>query len=218
MQYVSHRVVSLEEINSPLFEISSKPSVVITFDDAYENLLDNALTVLEEFQVKCSLYVVTGYVGERPGWLKGSGHIDEHYALMGREQICNIAKNPLVSIGSHTHTHPKLPLLSLSEIRAELVTSKNTLEKLLGCEIHDLAFPHGAYNRTVCNEGKSSGYTRMLTLDEQMVRVGGDRGLIGRFSMDSGVSRLEFKLTVDGAYFWLFYFRRTVRFVKRYWS
>lgn len=48
-----------------------------------------------------------------------------------------------MSIGSHSHSHPNLAKLSEGEQRAELVHSRQTLERELGREVVTLAYPYG---------------------------------------------------------------------------
>lgn len=211
MKAVSQRVVQLEELGDCSPRGFAKPSVVITFDDAFENLLTNAMQALEQLRIPASVYVVTDCVGEMPGWLQGSGHRDENEYLMSEKQLRVLAANPMVSIGSHSHTHPRLACLDRDGIQDELTLSRNALEKMTGQGVKVLAYPHGSYNGMVSGVAQMCGFSQRLTLDERMVHVGCADGEIGRFSMEPDAWMIEFRLTTDGAYFWLYYFRRMIR-------
>jgi len=214
IQSVVHRVVAMDSKNSSNHRQFSQPAVVITFDDAFENLLSNALPAINELSIPVSIYVVTGYMGDNPGWLEGSNHCDKNKKLMNSNQIKALAVNPLVSLGTHTHTHPKLTSLDEKSMERELRQSKNILEGLIGKKVMSLAFPHGDFNTEVLELARASGLTQFLTLEEQMVSANQPQGKIGRFSMEPNVWPIEFRLTVDGAYSWLFYFRRIIRSLR----
>lgn len=51
-----------------------------------------------------------------------------------------------MSIGSHSHSHPNLARLSEAEQRAELVRSRQILERELGRDVATLAYPYGVAN------------------------------------------------------------------------
>jgi peptidoglycan/xylan/chitin deacetylase (PgdA/CDA1 family) len=214
MAMVSHRTVGLEGLGSPPRRLFSSPSVIVTFDDAFENLLYNALPVLEEFNLPASVYVVTGYMGRHPEWLRGSEHPDENKRLMDQEQVKHLASHRLLQIGSHTHTHQQLSNMSEDGTRRELLDSKSILEGIVGCDVDVLAYPHGSHNKSTSRIAKQCGFSKVLTLDERLMEMGEVNTEIGRFSMEPNVWSIEFRLTIDGAYFWLYYFRRMVRWFR----
>jgi len=212
---IADRMVVLDTAGSDDQTRFSCPDVVLTFDDAFENLLNNVIPVIDELRIPVSIYVVTGCMGNKPAWLKGSGHHDEHELLMDGEQIKRLADNPLITIGTHTHSHPRLTDLGSHEVEAELSDSRKILEALIGREVRAVAFPHGSYNKEVSAIAKACGLTRLLTLKEKMVDAGQSSGEMGRFVMEPDVWPIEFRLTVDGAYAWLYYFRRFIRWIKK---
>lgn len=214
MLSVANRVVALDAPWPDNQVRSLPPAVVVTFDDAFENLLTNAMPIINDQHIPVSIYVVTGYMGDRPGWLKESRHDDEHRRLMSREQIVALADNALVSFGIHTHTHPNLTNLDRNSVKHELCKSRYLLESLVGQAVYSLAFPHGAFDAEVTEVAASCGLTKLLTLEEQMLHAKQHHGEMGRFSMEPGIWPIEFRLTVDGAYSWLYYFRRTIRYLR----
>ena len=63
--------------------------------------------------------------------------------MLTREDICALDASPLITIGSHTHTHANCRILSDSALREELICGKETLEDWLGHEVSHFAFPYG---------------------------------------------------------------------------
>lgn len=76
-----------------------------------------------------------------------------------------MATNPLITIASHSITHPKdLTKLSDREIQQEILKSKQILEKKLGIKIHYFTYPEGKYDERVSAWVKAAGYEAALTM------------------------------------------------------
>ncbi len=65
--------------------------------------------------------------------------------LMTWDQIRELKKNGM-SIGSHSHNHIILSKENIFDLRTELKTSKEILEKELQCEVNSIAYPVGGYS------------------------------------------------------------------------
>jgi len=63
--------------------------------------------------------------------------------LMGWDEIRELNKDPLVTIGAHTKGHYALSKLTLSEARMEVEQSINRLEKELGERPQHFSYPYG---------------------------------------------------------------------------
>ena len=68
-----------------------------------------------------------------------------------------------ISIGSHTCSHRLLTRLERSELNAELIRSRSTLEEKLGRPVIALAYPGGAVNDTVAEAAHAAGYRYAFT-------------------------------------------------------
>ena len=62
-----------------------------------------------------------------------------------------------IEISSHSVTHPDLTTVSESQLRQEVVLSKEVLEKL-GLDVKTFIYPYGAYNDRVVQAVKDAGY------------------------------------------------------------
>jgi peptidoglycan/xylan/chitin deacetylase (PgdA/CDA1 family) len=186
------------------------PSVEITFDDAFANLLVNALPLLERYQIPTTIFAVSGNLGEKPHWNMPTGHPDIDECTMTVEHLMALRNKPMVHVGSHTATHPDLSAIPLAQAQAELENAKQTLETLLECPINDLAVPHGAYNDAVLAMAIEVGYTRIYTLDPKLNGIVHDGAVIGRFLMSPDAWDIELMLTCAGAYAWLAPWRRLI--------
>ncbi len=70
-----------------------------------------------------------------------------------------------VEIASHTVSHPHLPALSDTELRAELTQSKQRMEDELGRQCRFVAYPYGHDDVRVHKAAKAAGYVGAFSLD-----------------------------------------------------
>ncbi len=190
-----------------------KPHVCITFDDAFENLLENALPILDSLGIPATVFAVPGNLGRTPQWRISPSHPEHGERIMTAEHLRGISAGN-ITIGSHTLTHPALTELSAEQIRWELAESKRNLEEMLGRPVVDLALPHGACSDVVLDIARETGYRRAYTL-EPRAWTQSDGIAVPRFSMSPDAWGIEFYLTCAGAYAWLGPWRRFVRAIRR---
>lgn len=62
------------------------------------------------------------------------------------EQIAELSKDPLCTIGSHTMTHCRLTITDIVSLQYELGESKNILEQHIGKPVEHLSYPYGWKN------------------------------------------------------------------------
>jgi len=215
MQYIKKRAVSLERIKDAS---DSDTLVVVTFDDAFECLLDNVVPVVRDLQVPIAIFAVSGSLGKTPAWLSGSGHPDANLPTMSAEQLRKLAEEPGCIIGSHSASHRRLGDLPAAEVDLELATSKASLENVLGVQCQYLALPHGSYRPDVIKLAIRHDYRRVLTLDEIALPSRWPIGTIGRFSVSPDMWMIEYVLTVHGAYAWLYAWRGWIRRVRLFFA
>lgn len=60
------------------------------------------------------------------------------------DELRQLDSSPLVTIGAHTLTHPRLSWLDNESINRELSGSRERLEHELGHPVHHVAYPHGS--------------------------------------------------------------------------
>ena len=99
-----------------------------------------------------------------------------------RESFCDVEpQNPMMNwddvaelhsagfiIGSHTRTHPVLPVLhDPSELEAELALSGARIKHMLGEFPVSIAYPFGAYDQRVTEAARRAGYRCGLTSNQQ---------------------------------------------------
>lgn len=125
--------------------LPEKP-VVITFDDGYLDIYENAFPILEEYGFTAVVYIITGTVGT-----------DLSYGYMQAEELKELVKAGW-EIGSHSVSHTNLAESRLG-IRAELRDSKQTLEDLLEIKILSFSYPYAITNDWIKKRVEEYGYT-----------------------------------------------------------
>ena len=124
--------------------------VLITFDDGYVDNYTTAYPILKKYNLKATIFVVTGFLGKRKGYLTW-------------DQLREMEKNG-ITVESHTVTHAPLPQLPDERIREELVESKRQAEKELGHPIEFIAYPTGVHDLHIAEIAKEAGYKGGFTV------------------------------------------------------
>ncbi len=106
--------MALDDAVAALQAGDARPSVVLTFDDGFADVYDNAWPLLRERRLPFTLYLSTAYVGGTMHW-EGSTARAAGPALTW-PQLAELVASGLCTIGNHTHTHARPELLSAEEL------------------------------------------------------------------------------------------------------
>jgi peptidoglycan/xylan/chitin deacetylase (PgdA/CDA1 family) len=186
-------------------DASNVPSnaVAITFDDAFQNILDRALPVLKQHGMPSTIFVPTGYLGTAPGWINPRRNSQRASGRVASSQELKSLNPGLVKIGSHTVSHARLAALSGDTLREELRESKRTLESIAGCRIGLLSLPYGSWNSKVMEMAGAEGYDHVFA-NVPIVREGSRATrFVGRIDVSPRDWPWEFRLKLRGAYQWM---------------
>lgn len=105
--------------------------VILTFDDGHEDNYSELFPLLKKYNVKATFFVVTDYMN----------YVTD--VCMSREQVAELAQSGLVSIQSHTVTHPRLDMSTAESQEEEMRQSKLDLTRVTGKEPFVLSYPYG---------------------------------------------------------------------------
>jgi len=136
-----HRVVRLDET---LGADSRVRGVAITFDDGFRDNLTVALPLLEKFRLPITLFVAAGLVGQAN--------------YLSADELREIARHPLVTIGAHGLWHRHFTRLSKDEARLELRESRSLLKEITGRKIDLMAWPYGECDAGLERLSEECGY------------------------------------------------------------
>ena len=108
--------------------------VSLSFDDGHREVYETAIPILNNYGLKSTQYIVTGYFGF-PGYVTPAQVLEVENA--GHE------------IGAHTRTHRDLTTLSTSTAASEIFGSRNDLLGIGVKSVTTFAYPFGSYNNTI---------------------------------------------------------------------
>ena len=142
----------------------SRSRVVVTFDDGYRTVWEQAAPVLRRLGVAATVFVTTEFVGRTVG--VGGGRLLDSTALSWND--LRALADEGWEIGSHTVTHPRLTALGPEEVRIEVRESKARIEAELGRPCSSFAYPWGLVDEDVEQEVRDAGYEVAFTVPRRM--------------------------------------------------
>ncbi len=118
----------------PIYSVDTEEKMVaMTFDTAWgADKTEDILKILKQYDVNATFFMVGFWVEKYPDLVK---KIDEQG----------------IEIGTHSNTHPDFANLSESQMKLELATSIDSIQKVTGKEVSLFRAPYGSYNNTMLN-------------------------------------------------------------------
>lgn len=159
---LGYQVISLDEAAAGLRGDTPLPPrpLVLTFDDAYVDFLENAAPVLKAHGYPATVYAVSGLIGKTSSWVAPEGL--EPASLMNAAQL-RVVQDLGFTIGSHTVTHPRLAQSDDTRILAEARDSKAALEDMLGKRVDHFCYPYGSHDIRAVEAAAAAGYVTGTT-------------------------------------------------------
>jgi peptidoglycan/xylan/chitin deacetylase (PgdA/CDA1 family) len=176
----------------------------ITFDDGLECIIENALPELRKRNIPSTLFIVTDVLGQYPKWEYFGGDDPTRQKAMSKEQLIALPSD-LVTVGSHSMTHPLLPSISEDKLRAEVAGSRAKLEEFVKREVKLLSFPYGAFDERVTAQCRQASYSRVFSALPVLAFSEPGEFVTGRVGVTPRDWAIEFRLKLAGAYRWLPY-------------
>ena len=142
-EYVKDK--KLIAVNTALKSISkNNGAYVLTVDDALDDLYTEIYPICRENNIPLTAFISVDL-------LDNEGYITT-------EQLIEMSRDPLVTIGSHGCTHVKLNECDDAQARYEICESKKKLEDIIGKQIFAYAYSNGVASKRDIKLVKKSGY------------------------------------------------------------
>ncbi len=131
-----YNVVPLNDIVQALKNKQTLPprTIAITIDDAYLSIIEQAWP-----RLKAANFPFTLFISTEPVDRKFSGY-------MTWQQVRDLAKDPLVTIGHHGHTHDHLLYMSKDKATEDIQKASKLYEQELGQIPRIFAYPFGEFS------------------------------------------------------------------------
>ena len=127
---------------------------IITFDDGYEDVYDNALPIMKKFGYHGICYFVTGLIGGHNIWDKNLQDYNE-LKLMNIEKIRSWL-NKGMDIGAHSSTHINLTNLDFLKKKIEIETPKKYFKDMFSLDLDSFSYPFGKFDDECINLVRSN--------------------------------------------------------------
>ena len=173
LDFLVERGYEAATFTEAVMEPPRRKTVVITFDDGFRSVVDEAFPLLRERGLVATLFVPTQLVDDRrpaswegvTQWL-GTPH-ERKMLPVSHAELLELAGAGW-EIGSHTCTHPHLTQLADSELAWELTESRRRCGELLGRSCESLAYPYGDVDERVVRAAAEAGYRAACTLPARL--------------------------------------------------
>lgn len=171
----------INQVEKPIF---------LTFDDGYKDNL-NVMEVFqkiknEKFQPRGTFFVISDFIG----WSN----------RLSASELREISRSGLISVQSHTATHPSLT--SIDQFEYELRSPIDTIQKMTNRPVIAIAYPYGSFNSRVVEETKKYYKFGITTTPELYSEKGlkDELYLLPRIYIKYSTTIDEFERIVEGKY------------------
>lgn len=133
-----HDVVSLDAALDRLDAGDVSPSVVLTFDDGFADVYENAWPLLRDHRMPFTIYVATDYMGTAMKW-EGATATGPAGQGLAWGQLEEMVASGLCTLGNHTHRHARPEQLTEDEL--DICTE--SVQERLGVTPQHFTYPWG---------------------------------------------------------------------------
>lgn len=189
-------------------------TVVVTFDDIFDNVFQNAWPLLQELNIPATCFISTAFIDAQQPFLFDPWAQEykeqipvESWKPVTTEHLQSMVDSGLVELGAHTHTHQDFRQ-SPEEFVADLKTGIQELETRFGVSELTFSFPYGSPRMGFCNSAlmkavKNAGLRCGLSTESRTNRISTSPFGWGRFHVFEEDTPLSLAGKLDGYYEWL---------------
>ncbi len=211
---LGYRFVSLHELCQ--FAHSGdipRKTLVVTFDDIFQNVYQNAWPILAQLGIPATVFVATEFLDSGapfPFDKWGCENIERLaplcYLPVTSDQCREMQATGLIEIGAHTHSHQQFAN-RLDAFAEDLTQCMDLLRSRFELESIPFAFPFGrrsmgAVSDAMIDVVRSCGAYCALTTDCEAIEPGGTPYTWGRFNVYQWDTAQTIKAKVGGWYSW----------------
>ncbi|MCY7351548.1 MAG: polysaccharide deacetylase family protein [Cytophagaceae bacterium] len=199
LQYLhtnGYRTMLFSDLKEGPFFDETHRSVILTFDDGYEDNYHLLFPLLKKYGAKAVIYLVSGRQSNE--WDVPEG--EKALPLMHEAQWQEMLASGLVEFGAHTMTHPDLSAITPEQANEEIRQSKAQLEQALGVPVRTFAYPYGRLSARVKELTRQAGFTYGIATDSGPLAVHEDPFEVRRIVVFPDTTPRRFARKVTGHY------------------
>jgi peptidoglycan/xylan/chitin deacetylase (PgdA/CDA1 family) len=184
---VSDHVASLATSRGP-----APGTVLVTFDDGLACFGREAWPIMRERDITCTLYVVSGQVGQDAAWLGADAP-----PMLTWDDIRRLDAEGC-EIGAHSVSHPQLDVVPRDVLPHEVRSSRTAIALQLDHPVRSFAYPHGFHDRKVVEEVRRAGYSSACAVRNLFSSARDDPFALARITVDSSWTAEDLARVLDG--------------------
>jgi peptidoglycan/xylan/chitin deacetylase (PgdA/CDA1 family) len=186
-----YKVISLDELVEGIKHGRrfAARTVVLTFDDGFEDNYLNAYPVLAKYKIPATIFIITGYIDVKDGYLNW-------------DQIRLMMDNG-IDFGGHTENNVYLPSIKdTGRLWEEVVRPKETIMLETGKDPRFFCYPTGGFDEKIKNAVKKAGYKGACTTNRGNDKLNRDVYELNRIKVtNSDMNKpLHFRAKLSGYY------------------
>lgn len=174
-----------------------RKALLLTFDDAYADLLDVASPILSKRGLPGVVFAVAGKLGGTNEWDRKirAAPLD----LLDADGLRAVAAAG-IEVGAHTVSHRPLTKLPEPELEGEIAGSADMLEQAGLPRPRVFSYPYGEWSPAIADVARAAGYEASFTIEPGVVSDGADPHALPRLEVHAGDTprRLRRKLLMAG--------------------
>lgn len=163
-----------------------KKILLLTFDDGYTGFYTKALPVLQKYQAKATMFVISSYI--------------DRYGYLSKEQVKALSDSGLVEIGNHTDrlhqkSYEELNLLYknyaiFDEIVQDIRSNGQIISQMTGKPVTSMSYPYGLYTSQLDEAVKKElGYKISFSTKYGVIHYNGKTSVpFNRINREHGLS------------------------------
>jgi peptidoglycan/xylan/chitin deacetylase (PgdA/CDA1 family) len=171
-------------------------TIGLSFDDAFADVGDEALPVLEAHGFRATVFVTTGVTDGRNAF----PWYDRQPPVLSWDEVVALDRGGSLRFEAHTVTHPSLLAIEEEAARAEIRDSRSELAGRLGREVSLFAYPAGLYGERERRLVAEAGYAAAVSCEPGVNLPGTDRFALRRRQIDPRDRLLDFRAKVGGGH------------------
>ncbi len=202
LRQAGYRTISLCELMNG-FETTQDLSktVVLTFDDGYQDFYTDAFPILKQCGFTATVFLATDRIRDESVRVEGADYLTWNEV---RE-----LQTEGMTFGSHSVTHADLRSLGPEQIDYELGYSKESIEQRIGAQVESFSYPFalpeedGDFIRYLADTLENMGYSNGVCSAIGRAKPKDTRFFLPRLSINSWDDLELLKAKVEGGYDWL---------------
>jgi peptidoglycan/xylan/chitin deacetylase (PgdA/CDA1 family) len=202
LRQAGYRTISLCELMNG-FEATQDLSktVVLTFDDGYQDFYTDAFPILKQCGFTATVFLATDRIRDESVRVEGADYLTW-------SEVRELQTEGMM-FGSHSVTHADLRSLGPEQIDYELGYSKESIEQRIGAQVESFSYPFalpeedGDFIRYLADTLENMGYTNGVCSAIGRAKPKDTRFFLPRLAVNSWDDVELLRAKLEGGYDWL---------------